>query len=77
MTFKFNLFLRHGDKLDISDTYHHIFYSKKMGQKYLDRYYKHFKKPVIHEFDLGHDAWLFNGQLMKTEIEKCFEYKPL
>ncbi len=36
----------------------HVFYAKKMGEKYLKRYYKYFKSPVIHEQDMRHEEFM-------------------
>lgn len=36
----------------------HIFYAKKMGGKYLERYRKYFKDPVIHEQNMRHEEFL-------------------
>lgn len=51
----------------------HIMYAKRMGSEYLKRYRKHFADPDIHEFDMGHEGWLFDGELMKQEFEKYME----
>ena len=36
----------------------HVFYAKKMGEKYLERYKTVFRDPVIHEHDLRHEELL-------------------
>ena len=36
----------------------HCFYAAKMGEKYLHRYRKHFRNPVIHHFDMEHEELL-------------------
>ncbi len=36
----------------------HCFYAAKMGEKYLQRYQKHFRNPVIHRFDMEHEELL-------------------
>ena len=36
----------------------HCFYAEKMGEKYLSRYQKHFKEPVIHRFAMEHEELL-------------------
>ena len=36
----------------------HCFYAAKMGKKYLHRYQKHFRNPVIHRFDMEHEELL-------------------
>ena len=46
------------EQIDNGETEIHIFYAKKMGEKYLERYKKHFKNPVIHELDMRHEELL-------------------
>lgn len=36
----------------------HVFYAKKMGDKYLERYFMYFKDPVMHDHDLRHEELL-------------------
>lgn len=36
----------------------HVFYAKKMGEKYLERYRTVFKNPIIHEQDMRHEEFL-------------------
>ena len=40
------------------ETEMHIFYAKKMGEKYLERYNRYFRSPVIHEQDMRHEEFL-------------------
>ena len=42
----------------VSGTTVHCFYAAKMGEKYLHRYQKHFRNPVIHRFDMEHEELL-------------------
>lgn len=51
----------------------HIFYAKKMGEKYLERYYRHFKDPDIAEFDMQHEELLFMYPERWTEeiVKRC------
>ena len=44
--------------IDNGETEIHVFYAKKMGEKYLDRYKLYFKNPVIHEQDVRHEEFL-------------------
>ena len=44
--------------IDNGETEIHVFYAKKMGEKYLDRYKRTFKDPVIHEQNLRHEEFL-------------------
>lgn len=46
------------EKIDNGETKIHVFYAKKMGEKYLERYKKYFKEPVIHEQDMRHEEFL-------------------
>lgn len=45
-------------EIDNGETQIHIFYAKKMGEKYLERYRKYFKSPIIHEQDMRHEEFL-------------------
>ncbi len=40
---------------DEADTENYVFYATKMGEKYLERYRKYFRDPVIHEQNLRHE----------------------
>lgn len=46
------------EHIDNGETEIHIFYAKKMGEKYLERYHKYFKSPIIHEQDMRHEELL-------------------
>ena len=46
------------DKIDVPGTEIHIFYALKMGEKYRERYERHFVRPVIHEQDMQHEELL-------------------
>lgn len=46
------------EQIDNGETEIHVFYAKKMGEKYLERYKKYFKDPVIHEHDMRHEELL-------------------
>lgn len=46
------------DSIDVPGTEIHIFYAKKMGEKYRARYQQHFAHPIIHEQDLQHEEFL-------------------
>lgn len=45
-------------QIDNGETMIHVFYAKKMGEKYLERYKTYFKNPIIHEQDLRHEELL-------------------
>ena len=66
------------DNIDVEGTIIHVIYAKKMGEKYLQRYHKHFKNPDIHEFDMKHEVWLYDDKWMKPVlkcIDDCMELK--
>lgn len=46
------------DKINVPGTEIHIFYALKMGEKYRERYVRHFAHPAIHEQDLQHEELL-------------------
>lgn len=46
------------DKIEAPGTEIHIFYARKMGKKYRERYLRHFAHPIIHEQDLRHEELL-------------------
>ena len=46
------------EKLDVPGTQIHIFYALKMGEKYRERYERHFARPIIHEQDMQHEELL-------------------
>ena len=56
--FKSDLVTPLPEKIDNGETQIHVFYAKKMGAKYLERYHKYFKNPIIHEHDMRHEEFL-------------------
>lgn len=44
--------------IENDETEVHIFYAEKMGEKYLKRYKKHFKNPIIHRQNFRHEELL-------------------
>ena len=46
------------EHIDVPGTEIHIFYALKMGEKYRERYLRHFAHPIIHEQDLQHEELL-------------------
>lgn len=46
------------EQIDNGETEIHVFYAKKMGEKYLERYNKYFKRPIIHAQDMRHEELL-------------------
>ena len=56
--FKSDLTTKLPERTDNGETQIHVFFAKKMGEKYLARYKKYFKDPIIHTFDLRHEELL-------------------
>ena len=56
--FKSDLITPLPEQIDNGETQIHVFYAKKMGEKYLERYKKYFKSPIIHEQDMRHEELL-------------------
>lgn len=50
------------DDISVDGTTVHIIYAKQMGEKYYQRYLKHFRDPDIHEFDMKHEVWLYDDK---------------
>ena len=46
------------EQIDVPGTEIHIFYALKMGEKYRERYLRHFARPIIHEQDMQHEELL-------------------
>lgn len=49
----------------------HVFYAKKMGEKYRKRYEKYFAHPDIIEFDLRHEELLLDADRWVAEVCKA------
>ncbi len=56
--FRSDLVTRLPEQIDNGETTIHVFYAKKMGGKYLGRYHKYFRNPVIHTQDMRHEELL-------------------
>ena len=62
------------EHISAEDTTVHIFYALQMGEKYRERYLKHFAAPDIREQDYGHEELLFfYPEKWFEEFEKCVE----
>lgn len=59
------------EKISVPGTVIHIFYAKKMGEQYLERYHKHFAKPDIREHDLQHEELLLSYPEEWAEEVNC------
>jgi pimeloyl-ACP methyl ester carboxylesterase len=58
--------------ISVSDTTVHIFYAVKMGDKYLERYHRHFKNSDIRRHDMQHEELLICfPEQWAEEVRKC------
>ena len=58
--------------ISVPDTTIHVFYAKKMGEKYLERYHQHFANPDIHVHDMEHEELLMCcPEQWVQEVEAC------
>lgn len=55
--FKSDLVTPLPEQIDNGETEIHIFYALQMGEKYRERYMKHFNNPVIHEHNMRHEEF--------------------
>ena len=62
-----------GEHIEVPGTTIHVFYAKKMGEKYRDRYLKHFSHPEICEFDLQHEELLLDADRWTQEVCRVCE----
>ncbi|KIR03659.1 2-Hydroxy-6-Oxo-6-Phenylhexa-2,4-Dienoate hydrolase [Lachnospiraceae bacterium TWA4] len=64
------------DQIDVNDTIVHVIYALKMGEKYEERYLKHFKNLDIHRLDMQHEAWMFDKEWEEPVLDvinECME----
>ncbi len=64
------------DDIHVDGTTVHIVYALQMGEKYGRRYRQHFRDPDIHEFDMKHEAWLYDDtwkQPVLAMIDECMQ----
>lgn len=61
------------DSIFVEGTIIHIIYALKMGEKYKERYLKHFKNPDIHEFDMQHEGWLNNEKWRQPVLDCIYD----
>lgn len=64
------------DDISVEGTTVHIIYAKQMGEKYYQRYIKHFHDPDIHEFDMKHEVWLYDDKWHQPVLDwvcRCME----
>ncbi len=63
-----DLYTKVGEHIQVPGTTIHVFYAKKMGEKYLQRYHKYFADPDIHTFDLKHEQLLLDADRWTKEV---------
>lgn len=57
------------DGIHADGTTVHVIYALKMGEKYGERYRRHFRDPDIHAFDMKHEVWLYDEAWQKPVLE--------
>ena len=57
------------DDIHADGTTVHVIYALKMGEKYGERYRRHFRDPDIREFDMKHEVWLYDEAWRKPVLE--------
>ena len=63
-----DLYTKVGEHIDVPGTTIHVFYAKKMGEKYRRRYLKYFASPDICEYDLQHEELLLDTDRWTAEV---------
>ncbi len=63
-----DLYTKVGENIHVPGTTIHVFYAKKMGEKYLKRYLKHFANPDICEYNLQHEELLLDANHWTQEV---------
>ena len=66
-----DLYTKVGEHISAPGTVIHVFYARKMGEKYLARYQKYFADPDIREFDLRHEELLLDADVWTNEVCKA------
>lgn len=61
------------DGIHVDGTRVHVVYALKMGEKYGERYRRHFRDPDIHEFDMKHEVWLYDAEWRQPVLDMIFE----
>ena len=57
------------DDIHADGTTVHIVYALQMGEKYGERYRRHFRDPDIHAFDMKHEVWLYDDRWKKPVLD--------
>lgn len=58
------------DHISAPGTVIHVFFSTRMGEKYLKRYRRHYAEPDIIPLNFGHEGWLGDPKLMMQIFRK-------
>ncbi|MBU5471235.1 hypothetical protein KQI85_12790 [Falcatimonas sp. MSJ-15] len=66
-----DLYTKVGEHISVPGTVIHVFYAKKMGEKYLERYKRYFNNPDIIPFDLQHEELLLDAKRWTKEVCKA------
>ena len=66
-----DLYTKVGEHISAPGTVIHVFYARKMGEKYLARYQKYFADPDIRKFDLRHEELLLDADVWTNEVCKA------
>ena len=61
------------DDIHVAHTKVHFIYARKMGEKYLNRYRRHFRDPDIRAFDMQHEQWLFGGEKYAIPVLRAID----
>lgn len=70
--FYYDLITKINKSISVPDSTVHVFYAKKMGAKYLDRYKAHFKDADIREQDMEHEEmFVCHKELWLKEVYSC------
>ena len=74
-----DLYTKVGEHIQVPGTTIHVFYAKKMGAKYLQRYQKYFANPDICEYDLQHEeyCWMRTAGYRKCAASRFPHVKVL
>lgn len=67
-----DLYTKVGEQISVPGTTIHVFYARKMGEKYKKRYLKYFANPDIREDDLQHEELLLDADKWTQAVcEAC------
>lgn len=61
------------DHIHVKGTTVHIIYARQMGEKYYQRYLRHFRNPDIHAFDMKHEVWLYDDKWRQPVLDCVYQ----